>query len=171
MGADFDVSISRRFPAGKFADHGIPHAYGFVYTRLLDNKVMPQVPVFINTFYPPNQPSLRRCFAFGREVGNAIQSWASDLRVGVVASGGLSHFVVDEQLDQAVLDAFAKSDWDAMLGMAENLFLSGSSEIKNWVALAGAMSQTTLNIDVVDYVPCYRSLAGTGNGMGFATWQ
>jgi 3-O-methylgallate 3,4-dioxygenase len=171
MDTGFEVSTSRRFPAGRHNDHGVPHAYGFIYTRLLENKVMPQVPVFINTFYPPNQPKLRRCFDFGREIGAAIQSWDSDARVGVVASGGLSHFVVDEQLDQAVLDAFARSDWDALLGLPEDWFLSGSSEIKNWIGLAGALSLTGLEIEIVDYVACYRSLAGTGNGMGFARWQ
>ena len=27
------------------------------------------------------------------------------------------------------------------------------------------------DMTLVDYVPCYRSEAGTGNAMGFAYWQ
>jgi hypothetical protein len=26
-------------------------------------------------------------------------------------------------------------------------------------------------MELLDYVPCYRSEAGTGSGMAFATWQ
>jgi hypothetical protein len=26
-------------------------------------------------------------------------------------------------------------------------------------------------MELIDYVPCYRSIAGTGNAMGFAQWQ
>ena len=36
---------------------------------------------------------------------------------------------------------------------------------------AGALSDAKLKMDLLDYVPCYRSEAGTGNAMGFATWQ
>jgi Catalytic LigB subunit of aromatic ring-opening dioxygenase len=171
MAADFDVSVSRRLPPGRHDDHSIPHAYGFVYTRLLADKVMPQVPVFVNTFYPPNQPSVARCWAFGQQVAAAVRGFPGDAKVGIVASGGLSHFVVDEELDAAVLDAFRAGGLDALNAMPANLFQSGSSEIKNWIALAGAMSDTTLSLEVVDYVACYRSLAGTGNGMGFAQWR
>jgi 3-O-methylgallate 3,4-dioxygenase len=46
---------------------------------------------------------------------------------------------------------------------------SGSGEIRNWIALAGAME--SLNLNWSDYVPCYRSLAGTGTGIAFATWE
>jgi 3-O-methylgallate 3,4-dioxygenase len=171
MANDFDISVSRRLPPGRHEDHSIPHAYGFVYSRLLDNKVMPQVPVFINTFYPPNQPSVARCWAFGERIAEAVRSFPGDARVGIVASGGLSHFVLDEQLDSAVLAAFQAGGLEALNALPANLFLSGSSEIKNWIALAGAMSGSSLSLEVVDYVACYRSLAGTGNGMGFAQWR
>src|ERR1700704_6157262 len=50
------------------------------------------------------------------------------------------------------------------------MFQAGTSEIKNWIAVAGAMSESDLPMTLVDYVPCYRSEAGTGSGMGFATW-
>src|SRR5262249_26308983 len=55
----------------------------------------PAVPFFTNTFYPPNQPSVRRCFSLGKALADAIASWDADLRVAVIGSGGMSHFVVD----------------------------------------------------------------------------
>jgi 3-O-methylgallate 3,4-dioxygenase len=46
---------------------------------------------------------------------------------------------------------------------------SGTSEIRNWIAAAGALEG--LETAWQDYVPCYRSPAGTGCGMGFAVWR
>ncbi len=48
---------------------GLPHAYGFIYRRIMQENYVPAVPLFINTFYPPNQPSVRRCFALGEALG------------------------------------------------------------------------------------------------------
>jgi hypothetical protein len=52
---------------------------------------------------------------------------------------------------------------------------SGSRErreaIKNWIVVAGAMAEAGLKMKLIDYVPCYRSEAGTGSGMGFAYWK
>jgi 3-O-methylgallate 3,4-dioxygenase len=50
------------------------------------------------------------------------------------------------------------------------MFQAGTSEIKNWIVVAGAMAEAGLTMDLVDYVPCYRSEAGTGSAMGFARW-
>ncbi len=46
---------------------------------------------------------------------------------------------------------------------------SGNSEILNWVTAAGALEGLTPTI--VDYVPGYRTPAGTGTGMAFARWE
>ena len=37
----------------------------------------------------------RRSYDFGASLGKAIQSWDSDKTVAIVASGGLTHFVVE----------------------------------------------------------------------------
>lgn len=164
----FDLAALKRFPAGK---QTVPHAFGFVYRQLMRDRPVPSLPLFLNTFYPPNQPSARRCAEFGRAVVRAVQSWPGQQRVALVASGGLSHFVIDEALDQVLLDALRTGDMGALEGLDESLLQSGSSEIKNWIPLAAAMAQLKWAGTVVDYVPCYRSEAGTGNAMGFAYWQ
>jgi hypothetical protein len=46
---------------------------------------------------------------------------------------------------------------------------SGTSEILNWITVGGALGG--LAFDLVDYIPGYRSPAGTGVGMAFATWD
>ena len=35
----------------------------------------------------------------------------------------------------------------------------------------GIMREAGLHMKTVDYVPCYRSEAGTGSGLGFSIWQ
>jgi 3-O-methylgallate 3,4-dioxygenase len=69
-----------------------------------------------------------------------------------------------------VLEALQKADAARLAGLPENLFQSGTSEIKNWITVAGAMAEAGLEMKLVDYVPCYRSEAGTGSAMGFAHW-
>jgi hypothetical protein len=147
------------------------HAYGFIYRRLLKDRPLPLLPVLVNTFYPPNQPSARRCFDLGRAIGRAISSWPGDARVAVIGSGGLSHFVIDEEFDHRILGAFQRDDVDAITGEDDALFRSGTSEIKNWIVARGALAGTGFRMTLLDYVPCYRSAAGTGNAMAFATWS
>jgi hypothetical protein len=45
---------------------------------------------------------------------------------------------------------------------------SGNSEIRNWIVVAGAAAG--LRADWQEYVPLYRTPAGTGCGMAFAAW-
>ncbi|MGH9566166.1 MAG: protocatechuate 3,4-dioxygenase, partial [Candidatus Angelobacter sp.] len=125
----------------------------------------------LNTFYPPNQPSVARCYDFGKSLLRAIESWKSDARVALIASGGLTHFVVDEDVDNAVMDALKSRKIEGVAKLGEPIFQAGTSEIKNWVPVAGAMADLGYEPNVIDYVPCYRSMAGTGNAMGFVYWK
>jgi 3-O-methylgallate 3,4-dioxygenase len=167
----FDVSQLTRLQTGEIGSNAVPHAWGFVYRRIMRDSVVPHVPVFVNTFYPPNQPSAARCFNFGRAIARAIRTWPSGETVAVIASGGLTHWVLDESFDQAFLEALKKGDESAIVSVPEEIFQAGTSEMKNWITVAGIMAETKLKMEIVDYVPCYRSEAGTGNAMGFTYWS
>ncbi len=171
MADAFDIAQSARLPKGSGYVNGVSHAYGFIYRRIMNDAVIPNVPVILNTFYPPNQPTAARCHKLGKALWRAIESWDSDQTVAVIASGGLSHFVIDEVLDRKALDALAANDGDAFSAIPEDHYQSGCSEIKNWIPLSAIMAECGLDMTLVDYVPCYRSDAGTGNAMGFAYWQ
>ena len=162
----FDVASMKQLPGDE-----TPHAYGFVYRQIMRDEPLPCVPVALNTYYPPNQPTIRRCYDFGKALARAIESWESDARVALIASGGLSHFVIDESVDQTFIDAMRSRSIDKVAALGEAIFQSGTSEVKNWVPVAGAMAELGFKLDVVDYVPCYRSPAGTGNAMGFVYWR
>ncbi len=165
MDGDFDVSQSRRLDK----PHGEGHAFGFVHRRLMPDRAIPMLPVSLNTYFPPNQPRPKRCYELGRAISQAVNSWDSNARVGIIASGGLSHFAVDEELDQLVLRACKEKDGQALRNIDPARLNSGTSEIRNWITTAGAVEH--LNTVWQQYVPCYRTLGGTGCGMAFAVWQ
>ena len=165
VGAGFDVAHSRKLKPGE----GMGHAFSFVYGRLLNGKTIPTVPIMVNTYYPPNQPTPKRCFDLGRAVRAAIETWPNDARVAVIGSGGLSHFVIDEELDQQILKAMQAKDAEALSALPQRRLNSGTSEVRNWISTAGAVEH--LDMTLIDYVPCYRSPAGTGCAMGFAEWR
>lgn len=167
----FDLTSLKTVPPHREGWTTIPHAYGFVFRKIMRDKAPPTVPIVQNTFYPPNQPPARRCIELGRALGRALLSWQSDKKVALIASGGLTHFVVDEKVDRLVLDAFAANDPERVAELDESVFQAGTSEVKNWLPVGSAMAELGFKMKLVDYVPCYRSTAGTGSGMAFVTWQ
>ena len=172
MASDFDVARSACLPDNPgHWNSGIGHAFGFVYRQIMRDRVIPNVPVIANTFFPPNQPTARRCFAFGRAMGRAILDWPEPARVAIFGSGGMSHFVIDEQFDHMLIDAIQRRDAAALCAIPEHNFQSGTSELKNWITAAGALFETTLAGRLIDYQPCYRSEAGTGTANGFMYWR
>jgi Catalytic LigB subunit of aromatic ring-opening dioxygenase len=161
---EFDPVSSDALPAGK----GEGHAFGFVRKRLMEDQALPVVPVLINTYFPPNQPTPRRCWKFGQAIRAAVESYPGDARVGIVGSGGLSHFVVDEELDRGVINAIRRKDGETLQSLPRQKLNSGSSEIRMWICAAGAAEY--LDCTWSHYVPGYRTPAGSGTGLGFVLW-
>ena len=174
-------SIARRYPTRQGEldyvretpprDQGLPHAFSFIVKRLFDNNPRPILPVFQNTCYHPNQPTPRRAFATGEAIAAAVAEWKEPASVAVIASGGLSHFVVDENLDRTLLKALQQRDAAGLRAIPRTQLYSAASEALNWIALGGAMQKTDLKMELLDYVPVYRTPAGTGGGWAFARWR
>jgi hypothetical protein len=161
---EFDVASANALPEGE----GEGHAFGFVHQRIMKGAAIPVVPVFLNTYYPPNQPSPQRCYKLGQAIRDTIEGYPEDLRIGIVASGGLSHFTIDEALDGEVIRALREKDAAALQSLPRAQLNSGSSEIRNWICAAGALEQ--LDLQWVHYAPGYRTPAGTGTGLCFGHW-
>src|SRR5258705_2768457 len=164
---EFDVAAVAGLGDGEHEGH----AYSFVHRWYLKGngaRMLPVVPVFLNTYNPPNPPLPKRCVRLGKAPKELIEHYPEDLRVGLLASGGLSHFVVEEELDHAVIAALKKKDLDFLAGLDPRRLKAGSSEIRNWIVVAGAA--THLDLKWMSYTPSYRTPAGTGIGLGFASW-
>ncbi len=164
---EFDVAASAQVDDPHQAGFG--HAFGFIVKRLFGGRRVPVLPVMLNTYYPPNVPSAKRCVALGEAIRRVVQRCPREARVAVIGSGGLSHFVVDEALDRAVLDAIHRADGAALGAIPRQALNSGSSEILNWIVTAGAMLPTPVAWS--EYHPLYRTPAGTGVGAGFVVWK
>jgi hypothetical protein len=164
LDAGFDIATSNELPNPRPEGH----AYQFIH-RHLTAPDLPVVPIMLNTYMPPAQPRARRCVQLGAAICDAVATIDGDRRIGILASGGLSHFLVSEDLDRLVLDACARHDTDTLAAIPEAVLQSGTSEIKNWITVAAACSG--LDFDLIDYIAGYRTPAGTGTGLAFATWQ
>jgi hypothetical protein len=164
----FDVAGLGEIPSSEDSV-GLGHAYGAIVTQIMGERPIPMVPIFVNTYFPPKQPTPSRCYDLGLALHQAIESSPADLRVGVVASGGLSHFVTDERLDNQLLATLRAGSEEQLRAIPPKLLNAGSSEIRNWIAVAAASKHLKLVWD--EYIPVYRTPAGTGCGLGFACWS
>jgi hypothetical protein len=162
---NFDVAALKGLSDG--AHEG--HAFSFMHRAYMKGRPIPIVPIFLNTFFPPNQPTPARCLAFGQALRKLLDSYPADIRVGFMASGGLSHFCAEEDLDLQVIEAIREKDLDALAALDPRRLQSGSSEIRNWLVLAGATAD--FDLDWVSYTAAYRTEALTGTGLAFASWR
>ena len=185
--SDFDIAHGRYLndeyggsigPAGyvhwkretKKRPHGMPHGLSYVIRRVFDNNpYIPIVPVIQNTCYPPNQPTPRRCYALGKAIRSAVEAYGKDKRVAIMGSGGLSHFVLDEETDRMAIRAMETKDAEALCNLPKERLNSASSEIRNWITTAGACEH--LDFELFEYVPVARTPAGSGGGWGFSKWE
>jgi hypothetical protein len=184
---DFDISHSHYMkeeyggsigPATWYLDHkrstaprpfGLPHAFAFPIVRWFDGQTPPIVPITINTCYPPNWISPRRAYDLGVAVRKSIEAWDSDKTVAIACSGGLSHFVVDEELDRLALKGMETADPHILRNLDRKRLQSATTETLNWVAVAGAMGDTKM--ETITYEPGYRTAAGTGCGCAVGHWH
>ncbi len=118
---------------------------------------------------PPNPPLPKRCVKLGAALKELIESYPEDIRVGLIASGGLSHFMVEEDLDRPIIEALHKKDLDFLARLEPRRLKAGSSEIRNWVVVAAAAA--SLDLGWLSYTPAYRTPALTGIGLCFARWS
>ena len=162
----FDVACAYQSRTGA----GVEGPFTWLYDTFLPERDLPIVP-FVISRYQPNQATPARAYAVGQAIRRAIESWDSDARVAVMASGGLSHQILDEEFDREVIEALRTKDSEVLRSLPIDRLnrAPGTAETLNWVALAGAMERVPMTL--VDHIPCYRSLAGTGHSGSFAYWR
>jgi hypothetical protein len=161
----FDVASSLELRK----EHGLDEAFQAYYELYDPACRTPMLPFFLSR-YLPSQASPRRCYAMGAALRRAIESWDSEARVALMASGGLSHQIIDQELDEIVANALINGDAGTLCSLSRERLnrAPGTPEILNWIAVAAAMDPNHMKL--IDYVPCYRSPAGTGHGVTFGYW-
>lgn len=94
LNTGLENNIDFAFTMKMKVDHGHTQAIYFLNSDL----DIPVVPIAVNTAAPP-LPTMDRCFQLGEVLRKSIESWESDKKVAIVASGGLSHWVPIPKID------------------------------------------------------------------------
>ena len=165
MQRDFDPAHSQYYQP----DQGMSHSFGYVYRRIMTEQDLSDHSGEHQHLLPAEPGHAAARLSLGKAIREAVESWPEDLRVVVMATGGLSHFVVDEEFDRSFLDLMAKGGVRGPRGAA-----AGKAAVGQFRAalLVGARRRgRRQGDDLIDYVPCYRSPAGTGCAMAFASWN
>ena len=127
------------------------------------------IPLAVNTVQHP-LASPARCYALGKAVGRAIESYDEDLKVVVIGTGGMSHQLQGERA------GFINKKFDLMF--MENLIvnpealtrysisqlveLAGSEgvELIMWLAMRGTLGQKVSTIHTHYHIPVSNTAAG-----------
>jgi gallate dioxygenase len=160
---EFDMS----FFQDKGLDHGVLSPLSMLLPRTPD-WMLPIVPLQIGVLQFP-VPSARRCYKLGQALRRAIESYPEELKVAIVATGGLSHQVHGERA------GFNNTPWDmqflelvekdperlAEMTQAEYARLGGweGAEVIMWLVMRGAMSATIRKIHQTYYLPSMTGIA------------
>ncbi len=166
LARDFDPAVSHQLTL----DHGfcIPlWKSGFT-------SLPPIVPIIFNDLEPPF-PSVRRCSQWGAMIADAIRSYPEDLRVAVLATGGLSHSIgeptmgeIDEPFDRECIRLFEQGNERPLLEFLDAKLPTignGAAEIRNWVAAHAAAGRR--GFELIGYRNCPEVYLGCG----FAAWR
>jgi gallate dioxygenase len=163
MAQEFDLSFFRNRPL----DHG---CFSPLSMLALNGEkwAAPIVPLQVGVLQYPI-PTARRCLAFGRALRNAIDSYPEDMRVAILATGGLSHQVHGERA------GFNNPEWDreflaqlvadpealARLTHAEFAKRGGaeSVEIIMWLIMRGALGPAVRKVQESYYLPSMTAIA------------
>jgi len=114
-------------------------------------------------------PSARRCYRLGISLRRAIESYPEDLKVVLVATGGLSHQVSGERAgfnnpewDRQFLQLFEKDPRKLTeLRVADYARLGGveGAEVLMWLIARGALSANVRKVHETYYLPTMTALA------------
>ncbi|HUO23076.1 MAG TPA: gallate dioxygenase [Caulobacteraceae bacterium] len=160
---EFDMS----FFQGKPLDHGCLSPLGM----LADGDAPWEgaiVPLQVGVLQLPI-PNARRCYKLGQSLRQAIQSFPQDLRVAVMATGGLSHQVngeragfINEAWDNEFLELLeTRPEQLVRTRLADYAALGGmeGAEVIMWLVMRGALSNTVRLAHKATYAPSVTNIA------------
>jgi gallate dioxygenase len=165
MTDEFDLSFFQDKPL----DHGCFSPLSVLFDHAHDQGwPVPVIPLQMGVLQFPI-PTARRFWRLGQALRRAIESYPEDLRVVVVATGGLSHQVHGERAgfnntpwDMQFLDLFEHDpERLAQLTHAELAELGGfeGAEVLMWLTMRGALSSQVKKVHQAYYLPSMTGIA------------
>jgi 2,3-dihydroxyphenylpropionate 1,2-dioxygenase len=126
----------------------------------------PVLPLFVNAYVPP-QPSMERCFAFGRALAEGIKAMGK--RAVVICSGGLSHYPgteryiepgPDTEFDRKLMEIMGGGHVSYLRSLDEQkLDETGNIELRCWGAAIGLIGERAP--DLANFEPTWHHNYGT----------
>ncbi len=163
MADEFDMAFFQERPL----DHGCFSPLSMLYDHG-DGWPVRLVPLQMGVLQFPI-PTARRCFKLGHALRRAIESYPEDIRVVVVATGGLSHQVHGERAgfnntpwDMQFLDLLEKDpEHLAALTHADYAERGGleGAEVIMWLAMRGALSAQVRKVHQAYTLPSMTGIA------------
>ena len=161
---DFDLTLINRMEV----DHGltVPMSLMFGQPQTWPVRV---IPFAVNVVqYPP--PSGARCYALGRAIRRAVESFPANLKVQVWGTGGMSHQLqgpraglINSQFDGAFLDAMVANP-ESLTRIARDRYLreAGSEgiELVMWLVMRGALDGPVRQVHRFYHVPASNTAVG-----------
>ena len=164
---EFDLTIMNEMEV----DHGltVPLSVMFGETGVDDEWPCPVIPLAVNVVQYP-APLGRRCYALGKAICRAIESYPEDLNVMVFGTGGMSHQLqaeraglINPEFDIRFLDLLTQ---DPVAGSeithVEYLRESGSEgiEMVMWYVMRGALNDEVREVHRHYHVPASNTAVG-----------
>jgi gallate dioxygenase len=154
---EFDLS----FFQGKGLDHGCFSPLSVLWPHEPDWPGA-IIPFQIGVLQVPG-PTARRCYKLGKSLRKAIQSYPEDIKVAIVATGGLSHQVHGERAgfnntpwDMEFLELFEKNPEELTNITAAEYAKRGGwegGEVIMWLVMRGAMTDKVRKLHQSYYLP------------------
>jgi hypothetical protein len=97
----------------------------------------------------PPLPTLTRCRDLGRAISEVVAGLSGSPRVGLIATGGVSHWVglpqfgdINADWDAKFLDLFERAELDELVAFSDDDILrdagNGALEVRTWVLAQAA---------------------------------
>ena len=120
------------------------HAFAVPFEYIHENRDIPVVPMFVNVYLPP-LPTTARCLEVGRAIAEVIEE--TDLKVAVLASGGMSHYpgtwkyyYPEYDFDRWAIQEIEEGRPESIMELTgEQLDEVGNTELLPWMIMWGAI--------------------------------
>jgi len=140
---EFDITICQEM----LVDHAFTVPMALLWPGE-GSRPIPAVPIAVNTVQFP-LPSPQRCYKLGKSIGRAIESYPKDIRVLVIATGGLSHQLegtragfINKSFDRFCLEKIVSDPEGLARYSAHDLVRDAGAqgvELLMWFAMRGAL--------------------------------
>jgi aromatic ring-opening dioxygenase catalytic subunit (LigB family) len=160
--------VSAGFDISSVTEMRLDHSFICPLHYLTPKMDVPIVPLYVNCTVPP-LPSLRRCFELGEVLRVAIAEQHDAHRVGIIGTGGISHWVglprtgdINEEFDRDFLRQYAAGKFDSILECWDDETIeqtagNGAMEVRNWLIAAVVANSRTASVLAYEPVRAWKT--------------